>query len=145
MIRCRSLIAALALFAAAPAIAQSDQWTKQVESQLAKWLERLGSKGYDIAAPVKTGSLKKGTSMEHMVRLTAGTAYALVGTCDNDCSDIDLRLYNSFGVEVQKDIEADDFPVVMLTPPRTGEYKLRIIMVQCTSEPCRYGFGVYGK
>src|SRR3954471_24382903 len=91
------------------------------------------------------GSLRSGGNASHAVTLNAGTAYALVGVCDNDCSDLDLRLFDASGREGAPDLPTNDTPVVPVAPRRTGSYTGRAIMTQCSSQPCRYGIGVYGR
>ena len=74
-----------------------------------------------------------------------GVNYVILGVCDNDCSDLDLRLFDPNGREVASDLLTDDNPVVNVTPRRTGTYTVRAIMTTCSSQPCRYGIGVYGR
>jgi hypothetical protein len=77
------------------------------------------------------------------VTLRAGVTYALVGVCDNDCDDLDFRLFGSQGREVAYDTAADDTAIVKVTPGRTQAYRLRVIMASCTTEPCSFGVGLY--
>lgn len=39
----------------------------------------------------------------------------------------------------------DDNPVVTVTPPWTGQYKLVLTMANCRDNPCYYGIGVLGQ
>jgi len=79
------------------------------------------------------------------LNLHAGTTYALIGVCDQDCTDIDLRLYDSDGDEVDSDLKTDDKPIVQIAPRVTGEYRVKVTMASCSTSPCFYGVGVYGK
>ena len=90
------------------------------------------------------GSLDAGDEETHSVSLQAGNRYMMVGACDNDCSDLDLRLYDPNDNQVDVDIELDDTPVVEVSPSRSGTYRVEAVMVSCSTEPCFYGVGVYG-
>jgi hypothetical protein len=68
---------------------------------------------------------------EEMVTMTG---YLLKGEnvyadCDEDCSDLDLFLYNEFDKLVASDDELDAFPVV--TAPYEGTFSLVVTMPSC--------------
>lgn len=81
------------------------------------------------------------TLQEHrwQVQLRAGQAYAFIGACDNECSDLDLYLENAAGGEVDTDVLPDNYPLVEITPPVDGIYTLRIQLKACSVEPCYVG------
>jgi hypothetical protein len=68
-----------------------------------------------------------------------------VGVCDNDCSDLDLVLYDADGDQVDSDVQTDDVPIVQVTPRETMRYRVKVLMPTCKTNPCWYGIGVYGK
>jgi hypothetical protein len=144
----RTLAAALALSAsaltAAPAHAQ-DTWERQVTRLLGQVASVATDNGMTLTHEPWIGSLNDGTSERHTINLRAGTSYALVGVCDNDCTDLDFRLYDANGNEVAEDVATDDTPVITITPRRSGQYVLQAVMADCRADPCRYGIGVYGK
>jgi hypothetical protein len=121
-----------------------DQWTRQVNSLLERAASMATSNGLRRTHNPYIGSLREGATTNHTIQLNGGTSYQLIGVCDNDCSDFDLRLYDPQGREVDSDVLTDDTPVVSVTPSRTGNYTVRAIMTSCSSEPCRYGIGTYG-
>ena len=122
-----------------------DEWTQQVNRLLEQAASIATNQGMRRTHTPYIGSLRSGASTNHSVQLNGGTSYSLIGVCDNDCSDLDLRLYDPNGREVASDVLTDDKPVVSWTPRRTGTYTVRAIMTSCSSEPCRYGIGVYGR
>jgi hypothetical protein len=75
--------------------------------------------------------------------LQRGVQYAFAGTCDGDCTDIDLKLFNRSGALLAEDTDADDIPQVVFTPPANGTYRLRVLMYRCRIEPCRYDIDQY--
>ena len=73
------------------------------------------------------------------VRLRAGQAYAFIGACDNECSNVDLVLEDGAGATIDTDVLADDYPLVAVTPSADGVYTLRIQLKSCTVAPCYVG------
>ncbi|HKQ41084.1 MAG TPA: hypothetical protein VJT79_01285, partial [Pseudonocardia sp.] len=122
-----------------------DQWEAQVAALLNQAASMATSRGMRRTHQPYIGSLRTGATGNQSITLQAGTSYSLIGVCDNDCSDLDLRVYDPNGREVGSDLLTDDTPVVNVTPRRTGTYTVRAIMTACSSQPCRYGIGVYGR
>lgn len=136
-------IAGLAVTTAAAA--PQDEWTQQVRRLLQRAGQTLEERGYSMTHQIFTGSLNDDANEYVTLRLDIGTQYQIMGACDTDCSDLDFTLYAPNGSQVSQDIEMDDFPVVSVTPSRSGTYRLKVVMATCTAEPCRYGVGVFGK
>lgn len=122
---------------------QQNEFDKQIRQQLGKIGESLGSKGYELTHQVYTGALKEAAAEEVTFRLRRGVRYALVGVCDQDCSDLDSRLFDPAGKEIGRDAEKDDTPVIEVMADKTGEYTLRVEMAECAEEPCAFGVGVF--
>jgi hypothetical protein len=123
---------------------QQDRWEQQVRRQLDRAADLLSNNhDYTLYREPTMGSLRVNASESATVTLTGGRSYMIVGVCDNDCTDVDLRLYNEDGDMVDSDVAADDTPVVQITPERTARYRIRATMATCSVEPCRYGVGVY--
>ncbi|MEW5928137.1 MAG: hypothetical protein AB1941_11680 [Gemmatimonadota bacterium] len=123
---------------------RQDPWAKQVREQLDAILDEMNLSGFALTHDPFVGSLDDAESEDLTVELEAGTEYYLVGACDEDCSDVDLALYNRSGGLVGQDVEEDDYPVLHVEPARAGTYTIRATMAACSEEPCRYGVGVYG-
>ncbi|MGH2829601.1 MAG: hypothetical protein ACRDJM_03870 [Actinomycetota bacterium] len=139
-----AVAAALALLAPTSE-AQDNQWRGQVEGYLKRAAKTLSDKGYDQTHDTQIGSLRDDANDSFSLTLRSGTAYALVGVCDNDCSDLDLVLYDADGDEADSDIQTDDVPIVQVTPRETMRYRVKVIMATCKTNPCWYGIGAYGK
>jgi hypothetical protein len=122
-----------------------DPFEQQVRRQLTDAAQRLGKSGYELTHHIYTGSLRENQHEDVNVELDGGRTYVIVGVCDNDCKDVDIRLLNRGGREVEKDVEADDYPAVSVQPSRDERYTVRMIMATCNSQPCRYGFGVFSR
>ncbi|MEN8445567.1 MAG: hypothetical protein ABG776_11205 [Cyanobacteria bacterium J06555_13] len=58
----------------------------------------------------------------------------IYGTCDSDCTDLDMYLYDGYGNLVAEDTELDAYPIV--TAPYTGEFYIEVTMPSCYAEAC---------
>ena len=136
------VIAVLLVPAAATA---QNQWQRTVRSQVSEHGDFLSSRGYSMSGDVFDGNLKNNYYEDLTIKLQPGTSYAFMGVCDQDCRDIDLRLFDPDGDEVASDVRNDDWPIVSVMPSYTGTYTLRVEMASCSKDPCYYGIGVYTK
>lgn len=125
--------------------AQDNQWRGQVESYLKRAAKTLSDKGYEQTHETQIGSVADDENESFNLTLHSGTAYALVGVCDNDCSDLDLVVFDADGEQVDSDIQTDDVPIVQVSPRETQRYRVKVLMATCKTSPCWYGIGVYGK
>lgn len=129
------------LVASQSAFAQ-DRYIEQVRLQLdppPRFI--LGERTHDY----RFDFLDEGESGWYTLTLRAGWDYELLGACDEDCSDIDLWIYDEYGNLIDSDELLDDYPLVEVSPLRTGEYGVRLKMYTCDVEPCRAGLAVYGR
>ena len=140
-----AVLLGVALLAPAAAQAQDSRWERQVSDQLRRYGNVLSDKGYQLSHEIKTGSLGDDENEYFSLELDGGTSYALLGVCDEDCTDVDLRLFDADGNEVDSDVETDDYPVVEVRPGRSARYRVKVIMATCSTSPCFYGVGVFGK
>lgn len=145
MLRATAVVVLSAALAAPVSAAAQSRWEDQVNDQIKRASSILEDKGYSRTHDPYTGSLREGENEYLTVTLHAGTTYALLGVCDNDCHDIDFRLYDADDNEVDSDTQSDDVPIVRVTPSETMRYRLKVIMVSCKTSPCFYGVGVFGK
>lgn len=146
MVRIGLVVLAAATLALPESVqAQDSRWHRQVSSQLSRYTDVLSGRGFERTHELKNGSLRDKQSEYFTVELDGGTSYALIGVCDEDCSDLDLRLYDAAGVEVDADVKTDDYPVVEIRPPRTARYRVKVVMASCSTSPCFYGVATYGK
>jgi hypothetical protein len=125
--------------------APGDQWTATVLRQLSAVDGVARNEGMQRLGNPLVGSLNANGTATLQVNLNAGRRYRLFGVCDNDCSDMDLRLIDPSGQTVAEDVETDDVPIVAHTAQRTGSYRVQVIMARCSVSPCRYGVSLYGR
>lgn len=139
-----ALACALMVGVAAPAIAQNEH-QELVEALLDAAEGLAAENGYESTHGRYNGDLDAGAEETFTVDLDAGTSYFIVAQCDIDCSDIDMWIYDENGNLIDEDVLVDDTPIVEVTPMRDARFKIRVGMIDCSSEPCYYGVGVFGK
>jgi hypothetical protein len=121
-----------------------DEWEEQVITLLQAGEGMIEGQGFVRTHEYQTGTLRRGGSEGVHVRLDAGVTYMLLGVCDTDCDDVDLRIFGPRGGLLDSDVALDDFPVVSVTPAVSGDYTVRVTMAECDTSLCYYAVGVYG-
>lgn len=95
---------------------------------------------------VTVGMLADGTSGFLELHLREGVNYFVAAACDQDCSNLDLRLFSvESTTPVAEDNEDDDYPMLNFNAPKTGRYMLAVDMTKCEESMCYYGFKVFRK
>lgn len=128
--------------------AQGQDWRELVVQQLDHAGELVRADGQTDANVLSRnqviGVLEDGATSYVEVTLEGGTEYFFAGACDQDCADLDLRLYLADDFEeVASDVATDDVPLLSFTAPSSGAYLLGVDMADCEEEICYYGFRVY--
>lgn len=130
---------------ASPAPRPAGAVPEVITRQLAHFVATAQEAGFRLVsqAPVG-GALNNGTYEDVSVTLSA-RQYFIVGVCDGDCTDMDLRLFSRGETVLAEDVADDDTPMLSFTAATAGEHRLRVMMPACSSEPCAYGISVYAK
>jgi hypothetical protein len=129
-----------------PSIALANHWIDTVRAQLVQAAIALNLDGdYELTHDPYGDTLSSRQNDSLLLNLDQGIDYAIVGVCDQDCRDIDLRLYDQNGNLIDSDTGYDDYPYIRVTPRWTGRFKLKVSMVSCSSNPCYYGIGTFGR
>jgi len=127
-----------------PAFAQ-DQQRLGMKEYLDQVSAAAASDGFADAGMDLSGALSASETEGRAVHLEAGRDYSFLGACDNACGDIDLELYDAAGNEVDSDLEYDDVPIVTVTPEQSGEFRVVIGVVDCSTENCQYAVRVLSR
>lgn len=117
----------------------------QLQAQLAEVSGYMAQEGFQPVGTPFVSGLAQGASQAVPVELHQGFEYRIVAVCDQDCSDIDLRLNDQNNNEVAADIAMDDRPIVQVAPRWTGPFQLNVQMATCTVAPCYFAAQLYGK
>lgn len=98
--------------------------------------------GYRVADMI-CGSMGEGGEDWFDVRMEVGHRIAFVAVCDQDCSDIDLSLYAG-DLLIAEDVLEDDVPVIEIGPAAGGgDFRLKVSMYACSTEPCYFGVAMF--
>lgn len=122
------------------ALAQSDSLSGKLDRRVSYY----NGQGYTLMQ-TRSGDLEEGYGRSHYFTLNQGWEYRLVAVCDADCDDLDLALYDGDDLEVDRDWEPDDFPLVSARPRLNDVYRLRVDMAACDLEPCGYRVAVLAR
>jgi hypothetical protein len=141
--RHRWLLLTLCLLpAAAPAAAQR-KGMEGLAARLKVPPQAGWSRGMSPAGDAVTGGLAAEASARVPLTLQAGRSYAVVGLCEAPCHDLDLRLFDPEGMEVNADVEPNAQPVVLVVPRRSGTYQVRAYMAECRASECSFGVQLF--
>jgi len=115
-------------------------FTNQVDRYLARQADQERSQGYTrwVAGPVH-GRLTNGASTSHQMDVIGGNSYVVFGQCDNDCTDLDLKIWDPDGSLILQDVAIDDHPTLTFNPKTSGRLRVEVIMAHCNVNPCFYG------
>jgi len=136
------VVAALGCAAVSEARAQNT-YQQQVQGYITRAAATLTQRGYQPDREPVTGSLADDARETMNINLQGGARYAIVGVCDNDCTDVDLRIWDPNGTKLAEDIATDDTPVLEFTATVTGQYRVSVEMATCSTAPCYWGFQVF--
>jgi DNA-directed RNA polymerase subunit RPC12/RpoP len=100
---------------------------------------------FTFLADAGSGSLAQGESQEMTFDFPGQLDFSIRGSCDDDCTDLDLYLVSN-GTVISKDEDEDDYPVVTgATRDGPGRAQIRVTMARCTANPCAYEVKVHSR
>lgn len=122
------------------------EYTAQVDSQLVRLTANARAQGFArlVSGPIYGRVADDGVAT-HEVTVTGGSEYALLGACDDDCSDLDLKIFDGAGAMLMQDVEADATPVLTFIAQSSGRYRVEAVMANCSHPPCFYGIQLLSK
>ncbi|MDP8079350.1 hypothetical protein [Phocoenobacter skyensis] len=89
-------------------------------------------KGLSETSFKRHSRLKKGKTKTFTFHTVEDQEYVLVGLCDRDCDDLDLRVkHPTTGKTLYKDIDSSDKAIIKL-PALRDKYKVEVKMVKCS-------------
>ena len=68
--------------------------------------------------------------------LRSGREYQIIGTCDDDCKNLDLALVGPDGQALESDRAGDKLPFISSRPSASGRYRVDVTMRECASRSC---------
>ncbi|HET6230047.1 MAG TPA: hypothetical protein VFE05_08260 [Longimicrobiaceae bacterium] len=133
----------LAVVAVCAAMRGQDPWREQVRRQLIADAAKMAEYDLTLSHDIMFGDLNSGYQSSFSVQLRGGSTYFIIGECDGDCSDLDLKLYRGDGELLNQDVDDDDHPVIRITPRETRTFRIQPIMASCAHNPCSWGVGIF--
>jgi hypothetical protein len=112
----------------------SDAQIAAITREAAEIIEKIDAEGLGYETMVGLLSSDETGSMD--VTLRKGRGYAIMGVCDDSCSDIDISVSDPGGGIVEEDLANDDVPAVNVFPEADGVYTVQVFMAECESNPC---------
>jgi hypothetical protein len=100
------------------------------------------ARGAQPAGEPLMGVLNGKATESKTVDLQAGVRYTVVGVCDENCPDIDMRIWGPNGAKLAEDVQQNNTPILEFTAPAAGRYRLAVEMVTCSANPCAWGVQV---
>ncbi len=128
-----------------PALSLAQSAVEIIEVQFQKANQFLTDEGYSLTHDPIEGQLGRDAYDNLNVNLMNDFVYAIVAVCDNNCTDINLEIYDENNHLIDSDTETDDIPILQVAPKWTGKFDIKVTMVSCSNVPCSYGLRVYGK
>ena len=116
-----------------------DEFANLMTQYLDHYVENFGQGLSSFGQRDGVTALRAGEEYRWTVNLEQGRSYGFFGACDNDCNDVDIILEDANGREVASDVLTDDYPVVGIQNATAGRYTARILLVNCSVEPCFVG------
>lgn len=116
----KNAVAAANAVALTLSVAQSaqaiNQYVQQIVHQLAQAATIVGYGNYRMTHDPIVDTLSNHSQHLMTVNLRSGVTYGLIGVCDNDCGDVDLKLYDENYNLIDDDIRSSDIPVITVSP-----------------------------
>jgi hypothetical protein len=133
-------LAAAAALALAPSMASAQSVIDQITTQTEQVMTYAGLRKNSQ----RDGNLNNNQYGEFTVQVPAGAQVVFAGICDQDCSDVDLKISMN-GRSLGEDVLDDDAPIVVLQNFGGGQVTVRVEMPACSVDPCAFRVMVFGK
>lgn len=146
-------ITRLAVFFGAVLLASCDAYIPASEHQAriehadyAGWLYAKSEERDEVLreiGTVRVGHLKQGEEARIPLDVTGVHEALVIGACDRNCSDLDLRVITEDGRLLDFDEDEDARPRVSITAGASRKLMLLVRMPSCSSASCAYAFSQF--
>lgn len=123
-----------------PAAAQNVHISKLYEQVLANG-EIMGAGFVLDAFSIQPVYAEQSIRLE--LNVPRNASMTLMGDCDDDCADMDMKVYNGAGKQLGEDVLADPYPIVAFTSDDTGRVALDLIMNACSTQFCYASYSLF--
>jgi hypothetical protein len=115
-----------------PGIPQPGPATGDVVAITMQRRAQMVAAGMVPATPMLRGTLQQGASQDFQAVMQAGKCFKIIGIGDIGVQDLDLKLFDPNGVQLQQDVETDNYPALgveaPICPSAAGAYRLQVHM-----------------
>lgn len=118
---------------------------EDMESRMGIVAAEFETLGFRTADQPRRGALASEDAVMVPVELEEGVNYRIAAVCDQDCPDLDLRLLDPNGIEVDGDYLDDALPILAHLADTTAEYSVDVRMVACFVQPCQFRLEVFSQ
>lgn len=132
--------AALVMGSATPALSQNI-YISQLYNQVLENSDVMG--GAYALDSFGVQRMLPGGKLRIPVDVPANARIAIMGDCDQDCIDLDLRVFDAQGAELGQDLLADNYPVVSVQMRAGTRIELELDMVNCDAVYCYAAYSVF--
>ncbi|WP_338606799.1 hypothetical protein V6617_09780 [Pelagibacterium nitratireducens] len=87
--------------------------------------------------------LNEGATTRIELDVPTNTAIEIMGDCDEDCTDLDLGIYNAAGKLLGEDRYDDYYPIVSFVSEDDGRLALELDLVDCDAAYCYTAYSVF--
>jgi hypothetical protein len=120
-------------------------WQQTLATQLQQANAVLGQQGYQQVGQPYSNRMATGQTQDLPTEMSVGYEYQIVGVCDADCSDLDIRLYGGDGGLIIEDTSTNSQPNVGVIPTTSGTFNIQMHMYACSVAPCFYAVQLYAR
>lgn len=93
----------------------------------------------------KVDSLPQDYELRFPFPMQVGVEYQIVGVCDDECTNLDLALFNPWGELVVADDFQDALPVLAVYTEEDAPFRLSVSMAGCEVASCGFKILAFGK
>jgi hypothetical protein len=145
VIRSLAAAAVIGILAAGPAAGQAAVYRNTLDRQMATATEHYQGQGFSLAGGPYYGSTAVGERQRFAFPVQVGFEYVFYGVCDQDCTDVDMRLFNAAEANLGQDVLTDDRPAIPFAATASGIVFIETAMATCSTATCFTSVQVYMK
>ena len=122
-------------------IGSSDHQARLALSYYRGWVEAQSDAdddGMRVIGNVLSGRLKSGEEVVLSLDVTGAHRAMVIASCDDRCTDLDLRVVTEDGRLVGLDEESDPDPMVDVEREKPEKLQLRVRLTKCASSSCAF-------
>jgi hypothetical protein len=114
----------------------------EISANIAREAGVLQEQGYRRVLPEIIVGLERDQRRSFRLHLEAEATYAIVGTCDNSCTHVELTLYDAQRAALARSPEVSSTVILNGAAGYTGQHEAEISIPGCSKPACHIGLVV---